>query len=271
MKKVMFAVVVAVCGAALFAQQLPTVAVATFDVAGGVTTDEAQVVTELFMTELVSKGTVNVVDRVNFDKIIGEMQFQTSDWSNSAKTAALGRALNAEYVVRGQLMKMGSAIYWTATMIDVKTAQVLYSAREQIADLGQIFDKLPSFTTQITAKIPPTNYFVGKWRASSGSRICILEFKADGRIVVERYDTYAYVNKKRIDRTGTGTGNYSLNMNRIRISLVLTNVADREFNAIATYGDGDPYRFDASKNGFRLEYGLYCGLDPDYETFTKIQ
>jgi TolB-like protein len=138
----------------LFAQQKSTVAVATFDVMGGVTKDEAQVVTELFIAELVSKGSVNVVDRVNFDKIIAEMKFQTEDWSDSQKTVRLGQALNAGFVIRGQLMKMGSVIYWTATMLDVKTAQVLYSAREQISDLGQIYGKLPSFCQQIVTKIP---------------------------------------------------------------------------------------------------------------------
>jgi TolB-like protein len=160
MKRKLLIVVCVAFGVAAFAQQVPTVAVATFDVIGGITQDEAAVVTELFMAELVATGKLKVVDRVNFDKIIAEMRFQTSDWSDSQKTARLGRALNAGYVIRGQLMKMGSVIYWTATMLDVNTAQVLYAAREQVSDMGQIWGKLPAFCNQMLNQ-PPLGYSPG--------------------------------------------------------------------------------------------------------------
>lgn len=220
MKKMVLVGLLAATAIMANAQNLPTVAVATFDTAGGVTADEAAVVTELFMAELVSKGTVNVVDRVNFDKIVAEMRFQTSDWSNSQKTAQLGSALNAQYVIRGQLMKMGNVIYWTATMINVNTAQVLYSAREQINDLGQIYGKLPAFCAQMLDKVPMPNYFVGRWRSSGGICSCILDFRANGSIIVEQYDTFRSGDSKR----GRGTGNYSYDTKSITIMLSLTNV-----------------------------------------------
>jgi TolB-like protein len=241
MKKIVTCAVMLMAVAGVFAQQLPTVAVATFDTTGGITADEAAVVTELFMAELVSKGTVNVVDRGNFDKIITEMEFQTKDWSDSRKTAQLGRALNAQYIIRGQLMKMGD-IYWTATMIDINTAQVLFSAREQMSDLGQIWSKLPGFCAQMLAKMPAPNYFVGRWRSSYYNLICILEFKTDGSIVVSQYDAQENNSRQR----GSGTGNYSLGDNTVRINLTLNGVASR-FNVI---NGTTPYRFDSSKNGF---------------------
>jgi TolB-like protein len=264
-KKSMAALVLAaLCGTGVFAVDLPTVAVATFDVMGGVTKDEAQVITELFMTELVSKGTVNVVDRVNFDKIIAEMKFQASDWSDSQKTAALGSALNAQYVIRGQLMKMGSVIYWTATMLDIKTAQVLYSAREQIDDLGQVWGKLPGFCAQMLTNLPAPNYFIGKWRSSNGNYICILDFKANGSIVVERYEIYDS------GKTAfTGTGNYSFDNAAIRISLQLKS--NSQTQAIQTTPS---YTFDGPKNSFTLRNGLLwvrTGDSAYYTTFIKMQ
>jgi TolB-like protein len=261
MKKLMFTVLISIFGFAVFAQQLPTVAVATFDTIGDVTSEEAQVVTELFMTELVSKGTVNVVDRVNFDKIIAEMQFQTSDWSNNQKTAQLGRAINAGFVIRGQLMKMGSVVYWTATMIDVNTAQVLYSAREQMSDLGQIFNKLSAFTAQILDKIPSPNYFVGTWTSTDSGDMCVIEFKTDGSIVVTRYDMY---DGRR--RTGiTGSGNYSYDTNSITIILSLRNAPQSSVQTTS------PYRFDGSRNSFTLNKGLLQGRQYYYTNFVKIR
>jgi TolB-like protein len=160
MKKLLAGLGIFFCCFALFARDKPTVAVAVFDTMGGVTRDEAVIVTELFTAELVSKGTVQVVDRNSFDKIIAEMRFQTSDWSDSRKTVALGRALNAAYVIRGQLMQMGGVLYWTASMLDVTTAEVLYSAREQMDNIGQIYNKLPVFCAQMLNK-PPLGYSPG--------------------------------------------------------------------------------------------------------------
>ena len=129
---------------AIFAQN--NIAVSTFDIAGGaVSTEEAEAITELFIAELVSTGKVTVVDRANFDKTIKEMKFQASDWSNKEKTAALGNAVSATMVARGQILKLGSRMYLSSTIIDVKTASVLSSAREQFNSLDDIFGLLTNF------------------------------------------------------------------------------------------------------------------------------
>lgn len=131
----------------VFAQK--SIAVSTFDITGGaVSSEEAEAITELFISELVATGKVNIVDRANFDKVIEEMKFQSSDWSNSEKTAALGNAVNANMVVRGQIIKLGSKMYLSSTIIDVKTANVLSSAREQFNSLDDIFGLLTNFATK---------------------------------------------------------------------------------------------------------------------------
>ena len=89
----------------VFAQK--SIAVSTFDITGGaVSSEEAEAITELFISELVATGKVNVVDRANFDKVIEveEMKFQSSDRSNSDKISQLGKALNANMVITGQLI-----------------------------------------------------------------------------------------------------------------------------------------------------------------------
>ena len=145
MKKLIFVLLMLlVATSAIFAQK--SIAVSTFDITGGaVSSEEAEAITELFISELVATGKVNVVDRANFDKVIEEMKFQSSDWSNSEKTAALGNAVNANMVVRGQIIKLGSKMYLSSTIIDVKTANVLSSAREQFNSLDDIFGLLTNF------------------------------------------------------------------------------------------------------------------------------
>jgi TolB-like protein len=191
---------------------MTNIAVATFDVQGGITTQESAIITELFIASLVQTGKVNVIDRTNFDKIIAEMKFQASDWSDRNKTASIGRVLNAQNVIRGQLMKLGNTIYWVTTVLDVNTAEILSSSRQQLNSLEEIWVRqnnnrqneslLFKTSNEIVAQLPPPNFFVGRWKASYTPRyysrwdrppdielVIILDIKPNGTIVVERYDT----------------------------------------------------------------------------------
>ena len=152
MKKIFLALLTLASFIAAYAQEQKIIAVATFDITGNaVTQDEADAITELFITELVSTGKVSVVDRANFDKIVKEMKFQASDWSDSAKTTALGNAANAQLISRGQIIKLGSKLYLSSSIIDVKNAKVLSSAREQFNSLDDVFGLLGNFAKNAVA------------------------------------------------------------------------------------------------------------------------
>ena len=147
MKKLFIVLLMLLVVTSMFAQK--SIAVSTFDVMGGaVTKDEAEAITELFISELVSTGKVNVVDRANFDKVIAEMKFQNSDWSNSEKTVSLGNAVNANLVIRGKIMKVGSSMYLSSTVVDLNTANVLSSGREQFNSIDDIFGLLTKYANQ---------------------------------------------------------------------------------------------------------------------------
>lgn len=151
MKKLIATLIIAafalVCGFAESA--LKSIAVATFEVSGNVfSSDEAESITELYIAELVSTGKISVVDRTNFNKILKEMQFQAGDWANSEKTVKLGTAIGAEIISRGQIIKLGSKMYLSATLIDVKTAKVLSSAKVQFVSIDDIFGILTKFAKE---------------------------------------------------------------------------------------------------------------------------
>lgn len=149
MKKIILALIALLFTALVFGQIEPkSMAVATFDVTGdAVSSDEAEAITELYITELVSTGKVSVVDRTNFNKLLQEMQFQAGDWADSEKTVKLGTAAGAELISRGQIIKLGSKLYLSATVIDVKTAKVLSSAKTQFNSIDDVFGVLTSFAS----------------------------------------------------------------------------------------------------------------------------
>lgn len=145
MKKIIVILVITFAVNFVFAKP-KSMAVATFDITGNaVSSDEAESITELYIAELVSTGKVSVVDRTNFNKLLKEMQFQTGDWTNSEKTVKLGTAAGAEIISRGQIIKLGSKMYLSATLIDVKTAKVLSSEKVQLGSIDDVFGIMAQF------------------------------------------------------------------------------------------------------------------------------
>ena len=156
MKKLISALIIAVAAlVCTFAESAPkSMAVATFDINNNaVSKDDAEAVTELYIAELVSSGKVDIVDRNNFNKLLKEMQFQTSDWANSEKTVKLGTATGAQVISRGQIIKLGSKMYLSATVIDVNTAGVVSSAKVQFDSIDSVFDILPNFVKTVTENL----------------------------------------------------------------------------------------------------------------------
>ena len=153
MKKcIVSTVFAALIGAVLVAQAKPVVVVAPFDTKG-VAQDEAEVITELFTAEYANTGSASVVDRNSFDKIKTQLSFQSSDWSNADKVAQLGKALNANHVVVGQLLKFRGQIITTIKIIDVNTTTILASYTEKVKDIEKLLDKLPEICKELSNKV----------------------------------------------------------------------------------------------------------------------
>jgi len=199
---------------------LPTVVVAPFEVRGGITRADGDVITELFISELVKTGKVRVASRADADfvKIMREHGFQNSDWSDNAKTARLGKAINASHVIRGQLMKMGDVIYITATMLDVATVQITHSADNEVSSIREIRGILPAFCSSMLSKMPVPNHFVGRWMHDGALYI----FCEGGSVSITSntdritYGSYSFcANYLTISRpNSTWRGCYSMNVNR---------------------------------------------------------
>jgi TolB-like protein len=144
MKKITIFAGLVLTAALAFAQQ-KMVAVSTFTNGRGVSVESANTITNLVIGRLADNSMVRVVDRASFDKILAEMKFQQSDWSNSEKTAALGKAVNADYIIRGEVDILDDLIIVTARMIDILTAKVVASSDIDMERMNQARAKMPEF------------------------------------------------------------------------------------------------------------------------------
>lgn len=164
MRKIISIFILCCLSVALFSQQSakPKVVIVPFD-AKGVPQDEADVVTELFISEYAATGKATVPDRNSFDKLAKEQSFQASSWSDSEKIAKLGKAINANQAVVGQIMKFREEIIVTIKVIDINTTEILSSKTERLKDISQLFDKIPGICKELAEKsnYVPMQYKVG--------------------------------------------------------------------------------------------------------------
>ncbi|MDR1901279.1 MAG: hypothetical protein LBQ88_03215, partial [Treponema sp.] len=106
MKRLILRVTLAFLCGVCFAQQA-RVAVAPFTATSGNAASDAETIAEMFGLELQAKNVVRVYTRGNIIAVMSENKFQMSDLSSDEKTASLGKAANADWVVRGQVQKLG--------------------------------------------------------------------------------------------------------------------------------------------------------------------
>jgi len=159
MKKALFCIFTAFAvSVGLFAQQ-PVVAVAPFDAISGISATDANMITRVFFIRLGNTNKVSLVDRNVVDRVIREHQFQAGDWSNQQKTAELGKALNTDWIVRGELEKFGNNILVTVQFYDIRTFRFMGGADLRLANADEAYDKMDPLVNKLVETI-----------ASSGSQ-----------------------------------------------------------------------------------------------------
>jgi TolB-like protein len=159
MKKALFCIVAAFAvSAGLFAQQ-PVVAVAPFDAISGISATDANMITRVFFIRLGNTNKVSLVDRGVVERVLREHKFQAGDWSNQQKTAELGSALNADWIVRGELEKFGTNILVTVQFYDIRTFRFMGGGDLRIANADAAYDNMDPLVDKLVDTI-----------ASSGSQ-----------------------------------------------------------------------------------------------------
>ena len=140
-KKALFCVFALFACVGVFAQQ-PVVAVAPFDAISGVTMAEANMISRAFNIRLGNTQKVILVDRDVIERVLREHHFQTGDWSNQQKTAELGRALNANWIVRGNFERFGNNLLFTVSFYDITTFQFRGGDEVRVANVDAVYDHI---------------------------------------------------------------------------------------------------------------------------------
>jgi TolB-like protein len=156
-KKIIAALMLVLAAGLCFGQQQAgqqaRVAVAPFTAISGNAASDAETIAEIFGLELQAKNVVRVYTRGNITAVMNENRFQMSDLSSDDKTASIGKAANADWVVRGQVQKLGAAIVVTASLLDVNTLEIMGGAPMYLNAIEEAAFKMNDFITTITQRI----------------------------------------------------------------------------------------------------------------------
>jgi TolB-like protein len=154
MKKVFFCIFALFACAGLFAQQQPVVAVAPFDVIGNaVTAEQASEINDVFFVRLGNTRKVGLVNRSIVDRVLREHSFQAGDWSDERKTAELAKALNANWIVQGNIRKSGNYILIIIQFYDIQTFRFEGVTDIRLANASEAYDKMDPLVNSLIETI----------------------------------------------------------------------------------------------------------------------
>lgn len=123
--------------------KLPMVAVLPLD-ARGLTTEEAQVMTEMLGSELLQTGAFRVMERSQMDKILAEQGFQKSGACDNSQCAVeMGQLLGIERMVVGSIGKVGRTFLVSVRMVNVGSGEIMRSvSRTTTSDVDDILTRM---------------------------------------------------------------------------------------------------------------------------------
>jgi hypothetical protein len=169
-KRILVCVLLAFCTSLAFAQK-GRVVVQQFANRRTVTFEDALQVTDLVRSRIGASGAVTLVTRDDFDAILKEHKFQMTDWSNAKKTAELGVALGADYIMVGSVDFSDGMYLVTARMIDVNSATQVASTDVDFSRMREARASMEEFTDRFIRALTQTGGGSGgQVRAGTGGK-----------------------------------------------------------------------------------------------------
>ena len=219
MKKLLSVLAATIFAASVRAQ---TIAVLGFESDNFNLGSRTATMSDLLTDKLVENEDLIIVERRLIDKVLEEIDFQqTTGYTDMATAKNIGKMLNADCIISGNVSVMDGKMTVTARTIDVETARILSKANMTCADWGEFNRKLPDFAQKLVSKIPMPNYFAGTWQGSSS----------------ETDDTYEIVLDEK---------------NKCKVTLITYD----EFGESAEYIGAGSWSYDSAKDIFRLDARL---------------
>ena len=125
LKTFIFFIIISILSINSYAQDKPTLVVMDLKAMGGITKDDAAILSERLRSALTKTGKYTILSREEMDNIVKEAKFQMSDMCDDTKCfAEIGGALGAKKMVTGNIGKLGKTYTLTLKLIDITEVKV---------------------------------------------------------------------------------------------------------------------------------------------------
>jgi len=149
MKKIGMLALMIALGAACFAQNLPRAVVLPLENQAGDQYDKDVVaLSELLASSIAKTRRVAVIERTALDAAAAA--HGAGAWADAAKSAEMGRALNASYIVRGTVSQPDDSLIISARIFTITTAELRGSAAIQVQQMSEAHSAMNSFAQNLT-------------------------------------------------------------------------------------------------------------------------
>jgi|GEM_PF-2165671 len=131
---------------------LPRLAVLPFAIpAQGVNQSDAEVLAQLLATEVANSGRYAVLPRTSqIQTVMREHEIQRSGLTEESSIRRIGSALNAQYVLAGNVRRLGQNNMFTAQILEVESASLLAGHAENYSSIGDGLTLMASLSTRLT-------------------------------------------------------------------------------------------------------------------------
>jgi TolB-like protein len=96
---------------------------------------------------------LNVIDRLTLNNAMAARHWKTENWSDISKTAEMGRALKAQYIMRGTVSRLGDTLLVSVRILDIATSELRTSTNTQLEHMNEAYSKMNSMAEILTLNL----------------------------------------------------------------------------------------------------------------------
>jgi hypothetical protein len=127
--------------------------------ASGVNQGDAEVLAQLLATEVANSGKYAVLPRTSqIQAVMTEHEIQRSGITEGNSIRAIGQALNAQYVLAGNVRRLGQTNMFTVQILEVESASLITGSAENYSTIADGLTMMASLSGRLTgASVVTTN------------------------------------------------------------------------------------------------------------------
>ena len=140
----------------LLAQEKFHIAIIELEAQGGLSQQEAGILTNRLRSKLVATNVFILLDRGQMESILEEQGFQATGCTSTECAVEIGQLLNVEWMVTGTIGKIGRMYTLDIISIDIQTGQILKSiTRDYTGEIEGLIAIMSSIASELAGKDDP--------------------------------------------------------------------------------------------------------------------